>query len=219
MHSAKKYCLGFGVAPQAPIPLYPMGQQRCFWIPRTVVFEMHNVKKYWLGSGVAPQAPIQTTVSHGPATVFLDTWNGVVRNAQCEKISFWFWGGAPSTHTTVPHGPAKVHWIPSMVVFEMHCAGKYRLGFGVAPQAPIPLYHIGQQRCFWIPRMGCLNCTRRKILFGLWGGAPKTDTTVLHRLAKDVFGYLGWGCLNCTMRNKFVWVLGWRSKHPYHCTP
>ena len=47
-----------GMAPQAPIPLYPMGEEKCFWIPRMVLFEMHHSKKYRLGSGVAPQAPI-----------------------------------------------------------------------------------------------------------------------------------------------------------------
>ena len=58
LHRGKKYCLGSGVALQAPIPLYHIDQQKCFWIPRMGVFEMHNAKKYCLGSGVAPQTPI-----------------------------------------------------------------------------------------------------------------------------------------------------------------
>ena len=58
LHNAKKYCLGSGVASQTPIPLYPIGQQRCFWIPGMLVFELHNAKKYSLGSGVASQTPI-----------------------------------------------------------------------------------------------------------------------------------------------------------------
>ena len=58
MHTAKKYCLGSGVAPQTPVPLHAAGQKRCFWIPGMVVFELHNAKKYCLGDGVALQTPI-----------------------------------------------------------------------------------------------------------------------------------------------------------------
>ena len=50
----KQWCLGSGVAPQTPIPLYPKVQQRCFWIPRMVLFVIHNAIKPCLGSGVAP---------------------------------------------------------------------------------------------------------------------------------------------------------------------
>ena len=48
----------------------------------------------------------------GPANVFLDTYDGGGITAQCQKILFALWGGAPNTHTpahtTVPHRPAKV---------------------------------------------------------------------------------------------------------------
>ena len=54
------------------------------------------------------------------------------------------------------------------------------LGSGVALQTPLLPYPIGQQRCFWIPKMGVFE---------------------LHN-AKPV-----------------IWVLAWRSKHPYRCTP
>ena len=37
----KKYRLGSGVAPPTRIPLHTMGQQKCFWIPKMVVFEPH----------------------------------------------------------------------------------------------------------------------------------------------------------------------------------
>ena len=77
-------------------------------------------------------------------------------------------------------GQQRCVWIPRMVVFELHNAKKYCLGSGVALQAPIPLDPIGQQRCFWVTRMGMFELHDAK---------------------------------------KFVCVLGWRSKHPYHCTP
>ena len=32
-------------------------------------------------------------------------------------------------------------------------------------------------------------------------------------------GSLGWVSLNCTLPQNIVCLLGWRSKHPYHCTP
>ena len=72
-----------------------------------------------------------------------------------------------------------------MMVFELHSVKTYCLGSGVAPQTLIPLYHIGQQRCFWIPRMVVFVLhNAKKILFGLWGGAPNTHTTVPNRPAK-----------------------------------
>ena len=61
LHNGKPYCLGSGVAPQTPIPVYPIGQQRCFRIPRMVVFELHNGKTYCSGSGGAPQSGYEAT--------------------------------------------------------------------------------------------------------------------------------------------------------------
>ena len=46
--------------------VYPIGQQRSFWIPLMMVFEQYH------------------------------------------KLLFGFWASAPTTHTTVPHSPAKV---------------------------------------------------------------------------------------------------------------
>ena len=73
--------------------------------------------------------------------------------------------------------------VSGMGVFELHNAKMYCLRFGVAPQTPIPLYLIGQERCFWISGTGCLNCIRL-IFFLFWGGAPNTRTTIPHRPAK-----------------------------------
>ena len=58
MDKAKKYCLGSGVAPQTPIPLHTIHQQKWFWMPGMGVFGVDDAKKYCLSSGVAPQAPI-----------------------------------------------------------------------------------------------------------------------------------------------------------------
>ena len=38
LHNAKTNYSGSGVAPQTPIPLFPIGKQRCFWIPGIGVF-------------------------------------------------------------------------------------------------------------------------------------------------------------------------------------
>ena len=56
--NAKKKSLDSGVAPQTPIALYPIGQQRCLWIPKMGIFELHNAKKNSQRSGLAPQTPI-----------------------------------------------------------------------------------------------------------------------------------------------------------------
>ena len=77
MDNAKKHCLGSGVAPQTPLSLYSMGQQRCFWIPRMGVFELHNAKKILLGFWGGPPNT-HTSVPHGPEKLFLDTWDGAV---------------------------------------------------------------------------------------------------------------------------------------------
>ena len=107
LHNTKKHCLGAGVAPQAPIPLYPIGQHRCFWISMMLVFELHNAQKHCLGSVVAPQTPIplypigQQRCFWIPMMVMFE-----LHNAQKKLCGFW--GGASNTHTSVPHGLANV---------------------------------------------------------------------------------------------------------------
>ena len=90
LHNAKKYRLDSAVAPQTPIPLYPIRQQRGFWIPRMGVLELHYAKKYYLGSGVAP-IPLYP--------IRQQRWGCL------GEILFAFWGGAPNTHTSVPYCP------------------------------------------------------------------------------------------------------------------
>ena len=92
-------------------------------------------------------------------------------------------------------------------------------GSGVAPQTPEPLYPIGQQRCFWMPAMGVFGLHNvKKYRLGSWV-APQTHIPLYPVDQQRCFGCLGWGCLNCTMAKNIVWVLGWRPKPPYHCTP
>ena len=86
-------------------------------------------------------------------------------------------------------------------------------------QTPIPLYPIGQQRCFWILRWGCLNCTMPKYYVSVLGWRPKHPYHCTPQARKGVSGYLGWLSVNCLVPQNIVWVLGWRSKHPYLCTP
>ena len=63
---------------------------------------------------------------------------------------------------------------------------KYCSGSGVPPQ--IPLSPIGQQRWFWIPKMGVFDCTMLKeIWYGFWNGPPNTHTSA-HRGPEKV----GW---------------------------
>ena len=58
VHNAKKYCFRSGVAPQTPIPRYPIGQQKCFWISMMELSELHHAKKHSLGSWVAPKTSL-----------------------------------------------------------------------------------------------------------------------------------------------------------------
>ena len=109
LHNDKKHCLGSGVAPQTPIPLYPTGQLKYFWVPSMVVFELHKAKKHCLGSGVAPQTPISLYPT-GQHRCFSVPRMVVFELHNANTLFFGFWGGAPNTHTTVPHRPAKVIW-------------------------------------------------------------------------------------------------------------
>ena len=70
-------------------------------------------------------------------------------------------------------------------VFELNKAKEYSLAFEVSPQTPRPRSPIGQQRCFCMPMVGVFELhNAKKVLFGFWGGAPNTHTTVTHRIAK-----------------------------------
>ena len=53
-----KYGVGCGLALRTRIPLRTMGQKRCFWIPKMVVFETHHAKRYAVGPRVALQTRI-----------------------------------------------------------------------------------------------------------------------------------------------------------------
>ena len=103
----KKIVFGFRGGAPSTLPLYHIGQQKCFWIPRMVVFILHNANKYCLGSGVALQAPIPL-YPIGQQKCFWIPRMVVFEQHNAKNILFGFWGGAPSTHTTVPHRPAKV---------------------------------------------------------------------------------------------------------------
>ena len=64
--------MGSGVAPQTHIPLHTTGQERCFWIPKMVVFETNHAKKICYGFwGGAPNT--HTSAHLGPEKVLLDT--------------------------------------------------------------------------------------------------------------------------------------------------
>ena len=61
-----------GMALQTPRPLYSLGQQRWFEIPKVVGFELHEAKKYCFAFwGGTPNT--NTTLPHRPAKVSLDT--------------------------------------------------------------------------------------------------------------------------------------------------
>ena len=143
MHDAKNYCLGYGVAPQAPIPQYPIGQQKCLWIPMMSVFEMHNAKKYVLGSTVAPQTPIPRYPG-GQQKCFWIPRMVVSEMRNAKKYCLGLLGGAPNTHDTVPYRPGKLSLDIYDGGFETKQLKKKKcLRSGPPPRTPIPLYPIG----------------------------------------------------------------------------
>ena len=76
LHNAKNQCLVSGVGTQTPIPLYPIEQQRCFWIPRMGGFELHNAENYRGVGGCAPDT--HAAVPFRPAKLSLDAYYAAV---------------------------------------------------------------------------------------------------------------------------------------------
>ena len=76
-----------------PIPLYPIGQQRCYSIPAMGTFQLRNAKKSW-GSRVAPQTPPfwPCAVPTSPSQVFKST------SAELWSTEVWVF-------RTPPHNP------------------------------------------------------------------------------------------------------------------
>ena len=122
-------------------------------------------------------------------------------------------GVAPQTPVPLYFtGQQRCFSIPGIGLFELHNARKDSLGSGVAPQTPIPLYLIGQQRCFWIPGMGVFELHNAK-KYCLGSRVP------LYPIGQQrCFWIPGTGLFEL-YSTIFFWFWGWRSKHPFHCTP
>ena len=106
LHNAKKDSSSSGVALQTLIPLYPLGQQRCFWIPRMGVFELRSAKNNVLVLGWRPKHQYHCTPQASKVVFGYLGWGCLY--CRVPNIFFGFWGGAPNTHTSVPSRPAKV---------------------------------------------------------------------------------------------------------------
>ena len=167
---------GSGVAPQPPIPLYPIGQQRRFWTPGMGVFDLHNAKKYCLGSGAAPQT--HTPIPLYPIGQQRRFWIpgiGVFELHNAKQTFPGFWGGAPNTHMLVPHRPVKVlfgylRWGCLNYITQKHIVSV----LGWRSKEPVPLYLIDQYRCFCMPRIGGFRLQNAKKYCLGSGVAPQT---------------------------------------------
>ena len=107
-------------------------------------------------------------------------------------------------------------------VFEVHNARKYAVGFGVALQAPIPLHTTSQKRCFKRPRMGVIEVDNAKKYAVGSRVALLTPIPLDTSSQKRCFWIPRMGVFevhNAKICQNMVWLLGWRSKHPYHCAP
>ena len=185
---------GYGVGPQTPIPLYPVGQERCFWTPRMGVFELHNANKCHGVLGWPPKHPYLCTLQAGKGVFGYLGWGCL--NGTMPRNIVGFCGGAPNTHTSVPYKPAKVFldtWDGGVLTAQCQ---KISFGFwGGAPNPPTAVpcgpakvfmdtYDCGLYLCL------CLNCTMpQKMVFGCWGGAPNTHAYhCTLQSGKDVLG-------------------------------
>ena len=155
------------------MPLYPIGQQRCFGVPRMGVFEMDNAKKYCLGSGVAPQKPIPL-YPIGQQKCFGVPRMGLFEMDNAKKYCLGS-GVAPKTLIPLyPIGQQRCFWIPGMGVFEMDNAEKIVWVVGGAPNTHrIPWAREG---VFGYLGWRCLKCAMPKNI-GVWRGAPSAHTS------------------------------------------
>ena len=72
-----------------------------------------------------------------------------------------------------------------MGVFELHKAQSIVWVLGWRPKHEYHPTPHDSKGVFGHLGWGCLDSTRLKLLFGLWGGATNTNTTALHRAAKE----------------------------------
>ena len=132
---------GLGLAAQAPTALYPIGQQRCFQIPRTLVFEVPKNIVWFLGW--RPKHAYLCTLK-GQQRCFWMPRMLVFDLNNAKKYSLGS-GVTPQTPIPLYHiGHQRCFRIPTMGVFELHNAKKHGLGSGVGPQTHLPLYPTGQ---------------------------------------------------------------------------
>ena len=113
----------FDMAPKTPIPLYPIGQHRCFWIPEMGVFELHNAKKYSLDPGVATQTPLPL-YPIGQQRCFWIPMMGVFELHNADKYCLGFGVAHQNPIPLFPIGQQRCFWIPGMGVLERHKATK-----------------------------------------------------------------------------------------------
>ena len=137
-----------------------------------------------------------TSVPYGPAKVFFDTWDGGVETAPCQKLLFRLWGDDGDWHNA-----KKIVWGPKLVPTCACCN------------------NISQQRCFRIPLMMVfeLHSAKKYCL----GSAAALQTTIpLYPISQQsCFLIPPMMVSELHSAKNLVWVLGWPSKHPYHCTP
>ena len=70
-----------------------------------------------------------------------------------------------------------------MGVFALHNPKNILWFLGWRPKHQYHCTPEASKGAFVYLGLGCLNCITLKMFLGLWGGAPSTNTTVLHRPA------------------------------------
>ena len=92
------------------------------------------------------------------------------------------------------------------------------MGSEVAPQTRIPLHTTGQKRCFWIHKMAVFE-THHAIKYAVGSGVALQPPIPLHTMGqKRCFWVPRMMVFETHNAKKIVWILGWRSNHPYLCT-
>ena len=216
---AKKYCVGSGVALHPPIPLHSMVQRSCFWVPRMVVFEMHDAKNIVWVLGWRSKHPYLCTPWARKGVSGHLGWGSL----KCTRPKKYCVGSGVALQTPIP-----LHTMAQKGFFCGHLAWwrlkrtmpkKYCVGSGVALQPPPPLHTLGQKRCLPVPRMVVFEIYDAK-RYCVGSGVALQPPIPLHTMGQK-------RCLPVPrmvvfeMHNakKSQWVLGWRSNHPYFCTP
>ena len=176
------------MAPQTRIAVHTVGQKRCVWRPKMVVFETHHAKNVGRVQGWRPKhAYLCTLWARKGVSGYLKWW--------CLKCTMptnvvWVVGWRPKhAYLCTPWATKGVFGYLQWWCLKRTMPKKHGVGSGVAPQTRMPVHTVAQKSYVWIPQMVVVETHHaKKVWCGCLGGAPNTHTSAHHGREKVCLG-------------------------------